>query len=135
MSFMAPIPQTGQVLRDARQPRMIRAQLVHRDGEQQDIVVRNISGCGIGASARGPAPVRGERLVIILPGGQEVKGAVRWFSGRTFGMQLDTLIDLGALNLALERQADAAKASTQWQVGSLHRVHTPQIDRSRIRRV
>lgn len=135
MSFMAHIPQTGEVLRDVRQPRIIRAQMLHRDGEQQDIVIRNISDSGIGASAREPAPVRGERIAIILPGGQEVKGIVRWFSARTFGMQVDTPIDFEGLSLALERQGDVAKASAQWHVGSRHRVHTPQVDLSRMRRV
>ena len=132
---MAPIPQTGEVLRDVRQPRIIRARLLHRDGEEQDIVIRNVSGFGIGASARGPAPVRGERIAIILPGGQEVQGLVRWFSGRTFGVRLDTPIDFDVLSLALERQADDTKASAQWYVGSRHRVHTPQVDGSRMRRV
>lgn len=135
MSFMAPIPQTGEVVRNARQPRIIRARLIHRDGEEQEIVIRNVSETGIGASARGPAPVRGERITIILPGGQEAKGLVRWFSGRTFGMELESTLDLEGLSLALQRQAHIAQVSGEWRVENRHRVYTPQADPSRIRRV
>lgn len=135
MSFMPSIPPTGEIVRDARQPRIIRARLIHRDGEERDIVVRNVSECGIGAVARGPAPVRGEHITIILPGGQEVKGLVRWFSGHSFGMQLETMLDLEGLSLALQRQAHIAQVSGKWRVENRHRVHTPQADPSRIRRV
>jgi hypothetical protein len=135
MSFMAPIPSTDQVERDVRQPRIIRARLLHRDGEVQDIVIRNVSHAGIGASARGPAPVRGERVTVILPGEQEVRGIVRWFGGHTFGMQLESELDLEALGLALQRQAHVAQVSGEWKVENRHRVYTPQTDPSRVRRV
>ena len=135
MSFMAPIPPTEQVVRAARQPRIIRARLLHRDGEVQDIVIRNVSQTGLGASARGAAPVRGERVAVMLPGEQEVRGIVRWFGGHVFGMQLDTPLDLEALGLALQRQAHVAQINGEWRVENRHRVYTPQADPSRIRRV
>lgn len=135
MSFMAPIPSTDQVQREVRQPRIVRARLLHRDGEVQDIVIRNVSQTGLGASAKGPAPVRGEHVAIILPGEQEVTGKVRWFGGHTFGVQLDTPLDLEALSLALQRQAHVAQISGEWRVENRHRVYTPKADPSRIRRV
>jgi hypothetical protein len=135
MSFMSPLLPTGQVVRAVRQPRIIRARLVHRDGEVQEIVIRNVSENGIGATARGPAPVRGERIVVILPGEQEVKGIVRWFGGHAFGMQLETELDLEALSVALQRQAHVAQVSGEWKVENRHRVVTPRTDPSRIRRV
>ena len=135
MSFMAPIPPTDQIVRAARQPRIVRARLLHRDGEMQDIVIRNVSDTGLGASARGPAPVRGEHIAVLLPGEQEVTGIVRWFGGHTFGMQLDTPLDLEALSRALQRQAHVAQVSGEWRVETRHRVITPQTDPSRIRRV
>lgn len=135
MSYMAPIPPTDQVVREPRQPRIVRARLVHRDGEVQDIVIRNVSATGIGASARGPAPVRGERVMVVLPGEQEVTGMVRWFGGHTFGMQLDAPLDLEALGRALQRQAHVAQVSGEWKVENRHRVITPITDPSRIRRV
>ena len=135
MSFMPSIPPTDGTVRNARQPLIIRAKLIHRDGKEQDIVIRNLSECGMGACARGPAPVRGEHITIILPGGQEVKGLVRWFSGHTFGMQLETMLDFEELSLGLQRQAHIAKTSSEWRVESRHRVYTPQADPSRIRRV
>lgn len=135
MSYMAPIPPTDQVVREQRQPRIIRARLIHRDGEMQDIVIRNVSPTGLGASARGPAPVRGERILVVLPGDQEVTGIVRWFGGHTFGMQLDNPLDLDALGRALQRQTHVAQVSGEWKVENHHRVITPITDPSRIRRV
>jgi hypothetical protein len=135
MSFMAPIQPADQITREQRQPRIIRARLVHRDGEVQDIVIRNVSPTGLGASARGPAPVRGEQVLIVLPGEQEVTGVVRWFGGHTFGMQLDQPLDLEALGRALQRQAHVAQVSGEWKVETRHRVVTPMSDPSRIRRV
>ncbi len=135
MSYMAPIPPTDQVVREQRQPRIIRARLIHRDGEVQEIVIRNVSPTGLGGSARGPAPVRGERIMVVLPGEQEVTGLVRWFGGHTFGMQLDMPLDLEALALALQRQAHVAQVSGEWKVENRHRVITPMADPSRIRRV
>ena len=132
---MAPIPPADQVVRALRQPRIIRARLIHRDGEVQDIVIRNVTAEGIGASARGPAPVRGERVMVVLPGEQEVSGLVRWFGGHTFGMKLDHPLDLEALSRALQRQAHVAQVSGEWHVETRHRVITPQSDPSRIRRV
>lgn len=122
-------------MRAQRQQRIIRARLVHRDGEVQDIVVRNLSQCGLGASARGPAPVRGERVLVILPGEQEATGLVRWFGGHAFGLQLDHPLDLEALSRALQRQAHDAQVTNAWKVGARHRVVTPISDPSRIRRV
>ena len=135
MSFMAPIPPPDQIVRAQRQPRIVRARFVHRDGEVQDIVIRNISETGLGASARGPAPVRGERILVVLPGEQEVTGIVRWFGGHTFGMLLDHPLDMDALGRALQRQAHVAQISGEWKVETRHRVVTPQSDPSRIRRV
>ena len=135
MSFMSPIVPAEQVTRAVRQPRIIRARLVHRDGEVQDIVVRNISETGLGASARGPAPVRGERVTVCLPGDQEVAGLVRWYSGHTFGMVLDAPLDTEALGRALQRQAHVAQVNGEWRVQDRHRVVSSQPDSSRIRRV
>ncbi len=108
---------------------------MHRDGDVQDIVIRNVSLMGLGASARGPAPVRGERVAIALPGEQEVAGIVRWFGGHTFGMQLDAPLALEALGLALQQKAHVAQVSGEWKVETRHRVYMPQADPSRIRRV
>lgn len=132
---MSPIIPIDQVARAVRQPHIIRARLAHRDGELQDIVIRNISETGIGASARGPAPVRGERVTVRLPGDQEVSGLVRWYSGHTFGMVLDAPLDKEALAQALQRQAHVAQVSGEWRVENRHKVVSPQSDPLRIRRV
>ena len=135
VSLISPVLPAGHVDRPARQPRIVRARLVHGNGEVQDIVIRNVSQTGIGATARGPSPVRGQRIRVVLPGEQEVKGMVRWFSGQAFGTQLDAELDLEALGMALQRQAHVVQVSGEWKVEDRHRVYTQYTDPSRIRRV
>lgn len=128
----------AQVLREVRHPRIVRAQLADlRSGGRnlQDFVIRNISEHGIGGTCKGPAPVRGERIRVIIPGGHEITGEVRWFRDHAFGMQLDEAFDVSLLSQALQQQAHVTRINGEWHVESRHRVTTPQVDPSRIRRV
>ncbi len=135
MSFMGAISGSGQAVREERRARILRARLVRRGGTEEDLVIRNVTHWGIGASTRGPAPVRGERVSVILPGETGVRGLVRWFNGKSFGMELDRPTDLEALAEALQRQIEEIQTSRQWEVERKHRVVTPQPDLSRIRRL
>lgn len=135
MSFNDPNLPVDHALRDIRHPRIVRARLLQADGSEQDIVIRNVSANGLGATSKGAAPVRGERVAVILPDGSEVAGEVRWFQTRTFGVELDEPFDLDRLARALQRQAHVSRISSEWQVGSRHRVTTQQVDQSRVRRV
>ena len=135
MSFIEDYFPTDQAVRDTRQPRIVSARLVLRGGEQQDIVIRNISSTGLGARTKGPAPARGERVTVILPGDQILNGTVRWFTRNSFGLELDTALSPQALADALQHKAHVAQMNGEWHVESRHRVYTPQLNPSRIRRV
>lgn len=135
MSFMDPEFRQDHVLRDVRHPRIVRAQLVVSDGSCTDFVIRNVSRGGLGGTCKGPAPVRGERITVILPGGQALPGQVRWFRDHAFGMELDHEFDIEILTQALQRQAHVSRVSGSWQVESRHRVHTPHVDPARVRRL
>ncbi|MDF8333831.1 hypothetical protein [Novosphingobium cyanobacteriorum] len=128
----------AQVLREVRHPRIVRAQLGGLRGSGQnlrDFVIRNVSEHGLGGSCKGPAPVRGERIVVVLPGGREITGEVRWFRDHAFGMRLDEPFDIAMLSQALQQQAHVSRVNGEWHVESRHRVVNPQVDPSRIRRV
>ncbi|MEO0032222.1 MAG: hypothetical protein RIS94_1980 [Pseudomonadota bacterium] len=127
--------ERGQVLREVRHPRIVRAQLIGCDGHAQDFVIRNVSRIGLGGTCKGAAPVRGERITVTLPGGQALSGQVRWFQDHAFGMELDDEFDIDALAQALQRQAHVSRVNGAWQVESRHRVQTPQVDPARIRRL
>jgi hypothetical protein len=135
MSFMEDHFPIDQAVRDTRQPRIVSARLVLRNGEQQDIVIRNISSGGLGARTKGPAPARGERVTVILPGDQILTGTVRWFTRNSFGLELDQSLSPDALAEALQHKAHVAQMNGEWHVESRHRVYTPQSNPSRIRRV
>jgi hypothetical protein len=135
MSFMEDHFPADQAVRDTRQPRIVSARLVLRSGEQQDIVVRNISSTGLGARTKGAAPARGEQVTVILPGNQVLTGTVRWFTRNAFGLELDAPLAPEALAEALQHKAHVAQMNGEWHVESRHRVYTPQVNSSRIRPV
>lgn len=135
MSFMDSEFPTGYALRDVRYPRIVRAVVRASDGQDQDVVIRNISQRGLGATCKGAPPVRGERVTVVLPGGTPLSGQVRWFSGHSFGMQLDEDFDIETLAQALQRQAHVSRVKGEWHVETRHRVATPQVDPTRFRRI
>jgi len=135
MSFMKDHFPIDQTVRDARQPRIISARLVMRSSEQQDVVIRNISSTGLGARTKGPAPARGERVTVILPGDQILNGTVRWFARNSFGLELDTPLSPEALAEALQHKAHVAQMNGEWHVEPRHRVLNPNVNPSRIRPV
>lgn len=126
---------TGLALREVRHPRIVRALLKTRYGSEQDVVIRNVSKRGLGITCKGAAPVKGERVTVVLPGGLPVSGEVRWFAGHAFGMHLDEDFEIETLANALQRQAHVLRVNGEWHVETRHRVLTPQVDPSRIRRV
>ncbi len=135
MSFMEDHFPVDKTVRDTRQPRIVSARLVRRGGDQQDIVIRNISPTGLGARTKAAAPARGEQVTVILPGDQILTGTVRWFTRNAFGLELDTPLSPAALTEALQHKAHVAQINGEWRVESRHRVSTPQTNLSRVRRV
>lgn len=122
-------------MRDVRHPRIVRATVAARDGAGQDVVIRNISLRGLGATCKGAAPVKGERVTVVLPGGMPLSGEVRWFAGHAFGMLLDEDFAIETLAQALQRQAHVSRVNGEWHVESRHRVRTPHVDPTRVRRI
>lgn len=100
---------------------------------EADIVIRNISERGIGASAADAPPTPGSSVSIILPDGQVRAGAVRWVRGRNFGIELTE--DLQVEVVALSRPAAAGESQPEWKIKPLHKVHTPRADPARLRRL
>jgi len=135
MSFMNSDHPAGYALREVRHPRIVRAVVKSRNGSEQDVVIRNVSQRGLGITCKGAAPVKGERVTVVLPGDLPLSGVVRWFSGHAFGMELDEDFQIETLANALQRQAHVSRVNGEWHVESRHRVVTPQVDPTRIRRV
>lgn len=121
--------------REVRHPRIVRGQVRNSEGQTQDLVARNISACGLGATCKGAAPLRGERIAVILPGGIEITGTVCWYEARRFGMLFDRQFDVEMIARALQRQAHVQQVNSEWQVESRHRVENPPVSKVPLRRV
>ncbi|WAT18485.1 hypothetical protein OZN62_02575 [Aurantiacibacter sp. MUD11] len=63
----------------------------------QEVVVRDISQFGVGATTHGQLPDIGEHVCITLATGDELRGQVRWTDGQAFGLHLESAFDLGRL--------------------------------------
>ena len=100
----------------------------------QDVVVRNISKRGLGAATQGLFPFVGEHLIVKFPAGLSISGTVRWAEGPSFGISLDNEIDPGEL-AQMRSKARMPAAESQWEVSRLHRVITPAVEPSKLRRI
>ena len=120
--------------RDHRHPRMMLARIEGGRMRGQDIVIRNISKRGLGAATQGIFPFVGENLTVKLPTGPTISGAVRWTDGPSFGLLLDIEMDPDSL-AAMKRKLQVHAAETKWEVSRLHRVITPIVEQSKLRRV
>ena len=120
--------------RDRRHRRMMLARIDGGRLRGQDIVIRNISRRGLGAATSGIFPLVGENLTVKLPTGPTISGAVRWAKGPSFGLSLDIEMDPDSL-AAVKRQLLVAATEPKWEVARLHRVVTPIVEQSKLRRV
>ena len=100
----------------------------------QEIVIRNISRRGLGAATQGAFPTVGDCLVIKLPTGPTITGVVRWADGPSFGLSLDVDMDTDSL-ADVKKALRMPAAEPGWEVSRLHRVVTPRIEPSKLRRV
>ena len=121
--------------REARQRRLIRAQMCSDRLPQQDIIIRNLSPRGIGGASRGLPPMQDEKVAVLLPDGQNITGWISWIDGQSFGIKLDRDLDLQSLAASIQRINELTDASTTWEVKRLHRVTTPRVDTSKLRKV
>ena len=101
--------------------------------DEQDVVVRNLSARGIGASATGQPPPTGASVAMLLPDGTVHPGTVRWVKGRSFGVELDE--DLAVEEVTLPPAPAPAESQPGWKIKPLHKVQTPRIDPAKLRRI
>jgi hypothetical protein len=125
----------GGQSRKARESRLIRAQLTGSNGMSQDIFVRNLSRLGLGARAAKMAPVKGEKVSMMLPGQLAVYGVVRWRSGQHFGVELDAELEIEMVSEELRRHLTDQVPKANWDVHRLHKPAYPQTDPSKLRPV
>ena len=121
--------------RDLRQLRLIRASFFSSRLGNRDIVIRNISPRGIGAVTKDLPPLAGERVTVSLPVDYDANGTVTWVNGKSFGITLDCEISLQVLGDFIVRQNEKATETAEWEVKRMHRVASPMVDPSKLRKV
>lgn len=132
MSFMNREPISGTAIREERRARLVRGTLRQANGTIIPILVRNLSERGLGVNCKGKPPLRGESVVVTLPGTPELDGMVRWVRDHDFGIELCGTVDTEELAATIREELARAKEAGEWKVSSLHRVYTPQTGPKRI---
>lgn len=135
MSFDLPSEMHDRVGREHRRARIVRATLVTDTGEERDVIIRNLSEFGLGGTCRSIAPVKGESVLVRLPGDVAVHGIVRWVKGQAFGVALDDKLAATDVEEAIHRKVSEPAPGSTWQIEDRHRVYTPRVDPTRLRRV
>jgi hypothetical protein len=126
----APLPRRAE-----RERRLIRGVILRPSGAREEILVRNLSSGGLGATTRGCVPFPGEAVDIALPQGSVLTGTVRWVDGMAFGVAFSHMIDAQALiDSLINRQASGGQGAA-WEVKSRHRVATYRPDPASLRRI
>jgi hypothetical protein len=125
MSFMDRDLVSGTPVREDRRARLVRGSLRLSDGTVIPIVVRNLSERGLGVTCKGGPPLRGQAVIVTLPGTPELDGVVRWTRGNDFGVELTGLVDAEELATAIRREIARMKEAGDWVVSSRHRVRMP----------
>lgn len=108
--------------REPRERRLIRGEMETDRLPRHNILIRNISPRGLGASCRGLPPMVEETASIRLPDGQVITGMVRWVREQEFGVRFDRPVNLDAVFGAIQRMKAMAEASAHWEVKPGHRV-------------
>lgn len=137
MSFMEGkiIPaQDAYAERGQRWRRLLRATMSNARLGHQEVLVRNVSARGLGATTRGIVPLVGEAVTVELPEIGKIAGVVRWNSATGFGLELATAIDPDQLQVAIRNQNAQSAPATDWSVRSRHRI-APPASRGSLRRV
>ncbi|MBV1916574.1 MAG: PilZ domain-containing protein [Sphingomonadaceae bacterium] len=136
MTYVDPtVEPAAQDMRAPRQQRLFCAQLSERSGISWDIVIRNVSEKGVGASTKETPPKVGTDVTLTLPDGATACGAVRWVNNKSFGIELAQSIDLSMLTTAIQRKNETQVDESQWEVSRLQKIITVPIDPSRLRKI
>ena len=121
--------------RSPRQRRLIRAQMTDSFGVTYDIVIRNVSDKGVGATMQGVPPLKGSAVKFIIAHGIAMDGMICWVQGRLFGIELDKPIDLQALTKVIQHKQQSASQEGHWEVRRLHQVHSHHVDPNKLRKI
>lgn len=132
---MDPELPVGQELRALRRHRMLRAVLETADGSRYEIVIRNFSKRGMGGLCRDARLQTGANVKVLLPDDRYLAGKLRWRTDHGFGLELDTELDEEALAESIRHLTKTKQNHSDWKVGARHRVSTPEIDPTKIRRI
>ena len=136
MSYLGcDIVPAGASARDPRQRRFVRAQMSSDRMPQHDIVIRSLSLRGIGGASRNFRPRHNEKVAVLMSDGQNITGWISWVDGQSFGIKLDHDLDLQSLAACIQHTNALTSASTEWEVKRLHRVTTPRVDASKLRKI
>ena len=118
-----------------RERRLIRGELRCDRLGTIELLIRNVSRRGIGATCRSLPPMPGEAVMVRMPDGQVVSGTVRWARDQAFGIVLDEPFDVAALNSTLQQMKAIAEKNARWEVKSKHRVSAWTPDQNALRRI
>jgi hypothetical protein len=121
--------------RSPRQRRLIRGRMTDSFGVTYDIVIRNVSEKGVGATMQDIPPLRGSEVSITIPQGMEMNGTIRWVDGSAFGIELGQAIDLQTLTEVIQRKHQTINREAKWEVRKLHQVPTGHPDPSKVRKI
>lgn len=91
-------------------------------GRRFEAMVRNVSRCGLGATATGIIPQTGAAVVLTLASGHEVQGLVQWIKDRNFGVKFDEELAADSLQALQSIRKAVAKTDT-WEVSRMHHVN------------
>ncbi len=122
-------------MRLPRQRRLVRALVTDSFGTKYDIVIRNVSEKGLGATMQGVPPLRGTTVTVIIPQGMTMDGTVRWVDGSAFGVEFDSPIELQTLADVIQRKHETANREGHWEVRNLHQVNSGHLDPTKVRKI
>lgn len=93
-------------------------------GKRIEVVVRNVSRCGLGATATCILPEQGASVTLTLASGHEIRGFIQWVKDRNFGVRFDEELATDSLKALQSIRKTNAKADA-WEVSRLHHVSRP----------
>ena len=102
-------------------------------GLEYGIVIRNLSEGGAGVHSPDGCPETGQTVELQWGQNGQVKGEVRWSKGRNFGVEFERPLSEG--DRCIAGAVAPPPPPSDWKVESRHRVYTPEIDPSKVRRV
>jgi len=135
MSYVEHIFVPADESRTPRQRRLIRAEITDSFGAKYDVVIRNVSEKGVGASMQVVPPLKGSVVTVMIPQGMAMKSTVRWIEGTACGIELENPIDLQTLTDVIQRKHQTAKREGQWEVRNLHQVNSGHFDPAKVRKI